>query len=444
MTKLSVSELLKRPWRIEVLKNKILNNEEITLYNNKKVKVIDKNIIKYLNSDKPNELRKLGGSKPIKFITNIGSISLTQFGKTKEFGGGGGSGGGAKATSANESAQCLYGSLAFNVKKGKLKVSDITPENVKKAGKYIDIGKTSIKEIMKIDETWVESSIKIANILFDMYYSNKKMFFHRYSNFMNHIYDCKTKAFKNTYKTNVNNDKWNPSDIWISQVNYKNLKIPCDNVMDLNSFIKDLFISKDLIGVSLKKVVGNPKNKVYNMTKDEDSVKLKNIQLYKKSFFDSIDMYFITNKGKIQFRSFSEDSSFQSEIKGEHAAGGKASLGPINLILKSMNLSTLPEGKKITQMARNPNEKFYKDFYDLYLKYSENDSKNNNINDITDFINAINNTKKPNSFRFSKYMNLKLLDIIEKNKKRKDEFVTKLFQYASSSSDFSSVFVKIY
>lgn len=64
-------------------------------------------------------------------------------------------------------------------------------------------------------------------------------------------------------------DNWNPSDIWavkknsapklVSQVEkiYNNLKEGKTGVEELNGFIEEAFNSKDLIGISLKKVAGN-------------------------------------------------------------------------------------------------------------------------------------------------------------------------------------------
>ena len=33
---------------------------------------------------------------------------------------------------------------------------------------------------------------------------------------MNSIYDAKVRAFKNNEMANLNNDKWNPGDIWMT------------------------------------------------------------------------------------------------------------------------------------------------------------------------------------------------------------------------------------
>ena len=437
MTRLSVSEFRKRPWRIDLLKNKIQKKESLTTFDNKKVTIIDSNFLKSLDATNPDLLEPYGGRNPIKIKTTNGEIALNQLGKTKEFGGGGGSGGGAQSTAINESAQCLYASLAFNVKKKKITAEDLTPENLKKAFRFISIGKTSLDQIMSIGDDWVQGSILGANILFDNFYSDRNMYFHRDSKFMNSIYNAKSKAFKKSYGANVQNDKWNPGDIWMTSSN--NIKFVDNNLYELNDQIRDLFIKKQLVGISLKKMIGNAKIKVYNFDKSSDVYKYQGYNLGSRGFFNSIDNYILTSDGKIQTRAFSEDSSWQAEIKAKHAAGGKMSLGPINMLLKELKLKTLPEGKKITSIARKPDKKFYQEFYTLYKKYGDG-----SVDNINEFIKAVENTKKPNSFRFSKFMSIKFLDIIESNKTKSDDIIAGMFKYASSSSDFSSVFVKIY
>ena len=67
-----------------------------------------------------------------------GAVSITQIFKDPNFGGGAGSGGGAEDTKFTESGQCYYTSLVFNIIKKELKREDCTPDNLKKAAKFVE------------------------------------------------------------------------------------------------------------------------------------------------------------------------------------------------------------------------------------------------------------------------------------------------------------------
>jgi len=107
MAGLSVSELIKREWRIELFSNKMKNNEEFTLIDKRKVKLKqNKTVIEKLNLK---NIKEFGGAKAKYFFeTEQGELlTLTKFEKTKEFGGGTGSGAGTDITMLAECAFCV-------------------------------------------------------------------------------------------------------------------------------------------------------------------------------------------------------------------------------------------------------------------------------------------------------------------------------------------------
>lgn len=434
-TALSPKELQKYN-RLELFADKIKSGSEFELINGKKVIVLD---IK----DNFEMLELIKNDKKVnKFKTNIGDLSPSQFLKTKEFGGGSGSGGGYENTSLNESAQCLYCSLIFNVLNYEIQ-DEILDEDLEKAYKYIDCTET-LENLKNLKPEWIKSSIKIANALFHKYKFNEKITFHRGSEFMKKIYNIKNLLMKNEYGQILKDDKWNPGDIWLSTNKGLNIiQKKYNNLEEYNNEIKNLFLSKDLISISLKKVTNNVPIKLYNIENEYINDKLKNIQISSTGgFFNSIDCYFISeNEQKIQFRSFNGTSGWQAEIKGVNANGGKMSIGPINILLKQLNLRTLSESSEISKLSKKPTDEFYKKFHNLYKKHSPDNSLN-----LIEFINTIdsmNNEKNYDyTFRYSKYLCLELIDIV-KNSGKENEFINGVLKYSSSNTNLSSAFIKI-
>jgi len=69
----------------------------------------------------------------------------------------------------------------------------------------------------------------------------------------------------------IDKDNWNPSDIWMfrNQNTVLSTLKPCTNLVQFNEAMKQLFISKDLIGVSLKKQGGKKKATVIDISKEK-------------------------------------------------------------------------------------------------------------------------------------------------------------------------------
>ena len=78
---------------------------------------------------------------------------------------GGGSGAGAAETKKTESGQAVYAAVAFKLGR-EITSADITEKNVDAAKDLFDVDET-IENIFKMDDSWIASSIKGANKLWN-------------------------------------------------------------------------------------------------------------------------------------------------------------------------------------------------------------------------------------------------------------------------------------
>jgi|GEM_PF-3712036 len=402
-------------------------------------------------------------------------ISINKIYKDSDFGGGGGSGGGSENTDITESGQAYYFSLAFNIIKKQLKPEDCTDANLKKAAAYVT-AKISLEVFLKTGPvSWIDDQtyIKTANKVFDFYRSNFSgiVYMHQgrsTDNFLKKIYEAKKRAQKIdielAQKTGSQpqapgsfaDDKWNAGDVWMSSLSptvdpFEKIKERGNgDWQELNNTVLDKageLKSKGvvLLAVSLKKTGG-----VVSLTKYNTKVrKINNIIpftgfIFGKNgdFFSSIDMYFKLGTAEVQFRAFNSTSSWQGEIKGAAAAGGKIGGGNVNYYCekhfkKSIGKNSIMSGWRETSATGADMKNMYK----LYKKYNTLQINKTSTIDEGEFVKMC--KSKGQSFIFSKNMCLLFLDtFMSGNKSQKDGFATDLFRYGASNTDVSSFFVK--
>lgn len=371
------------------------------------------------------------GASGIKFITDDGkSITIGKLFKSAEFGGGKGSGGGSKNTRVQESGMALVCAIAWRNKKA-ITESDLTDENINEGYNNCDVDATveEITEFLKNEKSWMHTFISSANLLLASFY-NPSFRFHRGSKFEKVIYNAYKQAKKEAEIT-MNNDKWNPADIWLVDSSLENFEFPT-NLTKLNGILVDLFSSKKLVGVSLKKATKTPSVKVIGLSESD----------YQGHTYEGYDMRKTNNNlkllydgGSMTFRNFRFGTNYAGEIDGKTAQHGKLGLGPINDNLKLNGLELLPSSKDIADKFNEGDKEVVKNFKNLFLKYIEG-SKNEDFDEIM--------STKDMNYKSSKYLSLKLLDIIESASKNvQDELVSDMLRYASSMSKLSSVHVKV-
>ena len=396
----------------------------------------------------------------LKFISVTGeSYSMKDFTKTKEFGGGGGARGGATLTKYTESGQCYFCSLVFNVIKKEIdSPEDLSIKNFKESAKYCDTGSLTIDMIIENvanDEKWTISMIRTANLLYKDYKMKFKspVYFHRDSAFMNKIYSYYKECLKkNPVLGSFADDKWNPGDIWMTTLGLSVNDLPqltTASWADLNKQIYDLATSNKLLGVSLKKV---EKEKA---AKEETNIPGVKKTQYKfdgyrleaagsrGSFFNSIDMYMTISGIEIQFRATNTTESWQGEAQGGAAAAGKIGGGNINEYLKKSRTDKKglfkDSEKEVFAFTKTPG--FMKEFFRLYAEYYEGSNKLKTLKEFEAAAKA-KDADSPGSFYFSKYMNLKFIDLFITSGK-KNQIASDLLYYAKSQTENSSYFIKI-
>lgn len=402
---------------------------------------------------------------------------ISDLNKSKEFGGGGGSRGGSDLTATTESGQCYIASLVFNIKKKSIAWEDMTLEDIKEAAKYVDTGKTTLDDVLdQSPAEWVRSYVMIANLLYKDWKmkSGKPVYFHRDSKLHQKIFKFKQQCLANDKASDspqapgsFGDDKWNPGDIWMTTFGLSESKLPdmpTDSWAKLNKMIYDLAQSKELLGVSLKKIERSPKADEYNKpgTKKKTYTfngfivspeRLKQGQL---PFFSSIDCYLYIGDGRVQFRATSGSAakpSWQGEISGSTAAGGKIGGGNVNTYLMQnfgQGIFKNTEGE-IVSAVNSPS--FWKDFYNMYCKLFDNVTykKYNKATmgstkvSESDFKKmSLERAKETESFIISKYMCMKMIDIIMSKPQKLNDFATDVFLYGASNTDQSSYFLKVY
>ena len=200
------------------------------------------------------------------------------------------------------------------------------------------------------------------------------------------------------------------------------------------------FKSKQLIGVSLKKCTGECNIEVYNLKQVERPEKFDGLGPKDTNFFKSLDVYINYTDGKVQFRNFSNVTSWQGEIKAKEAAGGKIGGRSISraLVQAGSNLEFLPEQTEVLAACKDASETVIKNLYNKYKKISLLKSKMKEDEFTKSFLAA------PLANRTSNYMNIELLyQLSLMTEEQRDKFVRNLISHAKSETNVSSVFVKV-
>jgi|TARA_B110000495_G_scaffold157954_1_gene141747 hypothetical protein len=427
----------------------------------KKIKLDSGTNVKFYNSNKITELKKLTAlkneNKVITFLktnannvfvdsqTNIG-YRFTQIDKLP-YSKGKGSGAGTEITKLSESAVCV--ALASLVHLGEFNLDENITINA--VDKVLDLGssntKQEIKKVLnwlKMDEKWLNSVMitakkiksKLGNKL------TKSHHFHRDSVFMNSIYKKFQEHLKPLNKLNIriSNDKWNPSDIWISNKS----DLPATNdIVSLNKVLLNGFKQAEIVGISLKKTGASVNYSVYNIDKQHHTFKFKSIKP-QSSPFSSKDVVIETVAGlNMQIRTFGVGQSVQVELKGKFANNGKCGFGATKHIIKSLANRDICDNTKIKSMTRDKIlseiNKFYGQVFSSKPSISaleaELDNKGFKSNAVAlDYLT-------------SKLQALQIASAI-KNDKEKDLIVTGIYGYAHSlglSEMFeASVYAKVY
>ena len=423
--------------RIDILKHAVINGITLALAK-------DNSEVKFANTpENITAVDNFDGKTPFDLVTVDGrTISSSKIGKSAIFGCGAGAGGGTENTAQTESGQCLW--LAAMLEYGNQPIEFFTPSILKKAMNRIDVGKTSFDEMISIDSAWQVSAYLSAQKIIKAGYATKKHKLHRDSSAMNYIYKkAKKEAFKNSGISALTDDKWNPGDIWAIEdgVDLKK-ELDTSSIGALNTSLLRLFKERKVVGISLKLVKKEAKAKEYNVEGSPQNHKFVSgaVKTQRGTFFSNKGGTVQFSGGTMEIRPNNYLGANKIEIMGKTARGGGAGWGVIMAAGKrylNVNIPAHGSIKRIAQkLASGKNKRSELYFYKM--------AKNADPSLTFDYYMEEIRNKDAGWFS-AKLAAVMIVHYLNTNKGRKaDSFVNAIVNYAASSSDDSSAFVKIY
>ena len=374
--------------------------------------------------------------------------------------------GGTHVTEFSESIVCY--TLAVHQKlKRPITITDLLEENYNDQDVHaFNKGKVITLEacMSKLSDAWVESAVQVANAfyrgepLMTSQGPGTKMghghcMFHRGDAFMSKIeasFKPAIKATKDGRFAGMNLNKWNPSDIWISQ-DHSNLKFPgkWKTVGDLNRYLDQLFFEGKLKGLSLKKTesIRTTLVKVPTAVRLESPVtfvEFRNHRFNKAATNDVyLDFTLKSNKGVMQFRSF-DKTDHQGSIQKMQGQSEAAVHGKVGVYDKFL-VDYVPRGfteyreKKVSQVNmewnRGKGDKAAALAQMMEFFYHETGDKEATAEKILEI---------PYNNFGSKYFGMQLVYIFNQmNQIQKKDFLSDIITYAMSQiPDVSSVHLK--
>ena len=370
------------------------------------------------------------------------TISSSDLLKSPEFGGGAGAGGGTANTAIGESAQCVWMAAMLNIGYD-APIESFTDEVLTKAFKQVSVGKTSLKQILNIDESWKISSYLTAQYAIRHHLVERGMVFHRDDKVMKEIYSLKNTAFKNNDFSPLKDDKWNPGDIWVSEKGFNPKELDTSTVESFNDDILDLYLQKRLVGISLKKVAKGVQAVEKNIERPPLTSDYKfsggHIKaLARGEWYTSKANYVTFMGGQIDLRANSAFGSHKAEIKGKGARGGGASWGVMQDAAKRIYKKRLPKNNDLRKEAKAiaaGDSKAINKFTAMLQKFDKTISKEQVIEELGKI------KRNPAIWVHGKLGGLYVLNLIASGGKKADQFITQIVNYAGSSTSDSSAYV---
>jgi hypothetical protein len=349
------------------------------------------------------------------------------------------SGAGAEVTALAESLQAYACATRQFLGKDLIDVSQITDKTIGDA----ECDRTLKQAMTGLDEQWFYTVIQTANKIFQDVpgaKSGKQYKFYRGGTFVDSIYEAWRRHKKGSGITG--DDKWNPADIWMIKKTHKH-KFDFPSLQEYNAYMYEVFANADCVGISLKKLGKGeqPHSKIFNagkpITAEFTGVKLG------QTMIDSKDIYIQYKSegkpGEVQLRNFSSrpvTSSWQGEIKGKAAAGGKIGGGVIFEGALSVGVSRTKLKMPQQTPIDKPTDKDFKEFATAFKNLSGSREKIENL-----IIQAKAGHRQDKTWWMSKYIGVMLVNTVI-NEGKINDLSSYIFQYASSATKNSCIFIK--
>ena len=320
--------------------------------------------------------------------------------------------------------------------------------------KYTDAPGVKLEDIMGLPKEWKEGSVKGANEIFKKVGGTGWKFVRG-----DKLLDDGSikKAFGRVKgQTNLSSeDKWNPADIWMvkeSEINEIKKHLDGENTIDcLNNALLQRFNDRSLIGISLKKIEGDPKMDAKNnqpaaVRKANETARFVKYDL---TFTSSMDVYLYYGSGqfeKFQARNFggSSKGDWKLELKGRSAAQGKIQGAVVIELLKNAGFKNISQFKIPTWAESDPNARNSRDITtEIYNLLKKHNADKMDKSQRAEANNKAQIDLQDKSWRYSKLAGLRFLDWLKHTCSDKDMAMKEIYLYASSQSDKSSVYYKL-
>jgi hypothetical protein len=294
----------------------------------------------------------------------------------------------------------------------------------------------------KAGKGWINSSTVIAQTFYP-YIRGKKLQVHQRSRsaFVTNISTAAAALVKESGKR-LQLDKWNPADIWLVDRTLEGTDFSkFGSILDLNTFLLDQFDKKNIIGVSLKQVGKTAEVSVFNK-ETRPVIQYTGFDTGKTGFVTALNGTIYYNQGSIVIRNFGRPESVSAEINGKLAQGGKTGAGPLRNIIQDIysKFDTMTH-QEIIALYENDQNKYYNE---LYAKMRKLDPESAGKYSLDDFMSAIEAKDNKNNYLISKWQVSDILMAINSmTTAQKNEVVSDIISYASSSLAISSVFYKV-
>jgi len=372
------------------------------------------------------------------FITSDGDeLKLNDIIKTAMFGGGAGSSGGSKNTAKVESGQCVYLAALYNGRKFKDVTDSLDDAEMSAVASKYNIS-VSLDEVATMNDAWVESSIIVAQKL-KSFLGNKSYVFHHQSPFVKNLYGAFSKLNKLLPSPFRGPDKWNPADIWAVDGVENHDWYQYNSLAELNNELKEMYVKKQCIGISLKQAKG----KVDLVEKNTDGFIRRPIRMIKydngrKGVFDSKHCTIYGTENFIMPMKVYDGlfGGFAGEVQLKRARGGKVRGTLIDELIK---IRPKFSDKDLARNVQRPSPNFIDECYNTYLAVTQNKREFKNKDE---FIKQFKITAKKNkSLVFSKFKAMDMIGRLINQRNRKHEIVDALAAYAMAESKDSGPYV---
>ena len=348
----------------------------------------------------------------------------------------------AKKTAIAESGQAVY--CQYVIDNPGVKVDSVIDSTKLRQAydKCVTTG-ASFEEIESMDPDWKKSSIMGALKLKTPYGQGYKYL--RGGDMVEKV----SKAFSKVKKAQGwygDLNKWSPADIYIAKSGFTAQKLQEELAgittwETLNARMYELLKDKKFIGVSLKKMETGAHLADINFPTDTSTVDFTYESM--ESPMTSTSGYLIMKKGpqtiKVNFRTFTSSGGFSGEVLGGSARHGKVGHGAMSNLLKAHGLPELPDNPTSRNTANQGTDKMAQWVAETSVALGLVDSNQEAEAEMRWKSGDVN-------YRQSKYLTVKLFEIINsiKDRNKKNMLMEDMYRYASSTvTGVSGPYIKL-